>query len=164
MLRAIDITPVRITDASAGFVAIPISVVEGLRISIESLRFEIIPSSGIAKVLNVLASAMSGAIIGAGAALASLAFITIEASALTRVTLADTTTSTFHILVEVSIDIRVIHPGDLIGADSLRAVRGVVAEAHAPVVVAHAHVVSGAAAVARARVVAGGERSADERG
>jgi hypothetical protein len=148
MLRAIDITPVRITDASAGFVAIPVSVVEGLGFSIKSIRGVIIPSRGIAKVLDILASAMSRAIIGAGAALASLAFIAVEASALTRVTLADTTTSTLHILVEVSIDIREVNPCDLIGADSLRAVRGVVAETHAPVVVAHAHVVSGAAAVA----------------
>jgi len=105
---------------------------------------------------------VAGAVIGAGRSLAALAFIAIKAGALPRAAVADTSASALEVLVEATLVVGAVNPRDLEGADALGAIARVVAEAHAPVVVALADVVGGAIAVARALVVASSGDGANE--
>jgi len=68
---------------------------------------------------------VTGAVIGAGGALASLAFITREACALTSCAITDALGSAFNILVVVSKFIGCIDPSEFEWANSVGAISGV---------------------------------------
>jgi len=102
------------------------------------------------------------AVIGAGGSLTSLAIISIEASALTSGAIADSSASALEVLVESSLSVGGVDPRDLERADALRAVTRVIRQAHSPVVVAFADVISAAISVARALVVTSSTDGANE--
>jgi len=154
-LGAINIAVQGIADTSALLMSVPTVVVKGLGVSMESSGLVVVPGGLEVQVLNVLAGTVTRAVIGAGSSLAALALIAIKASTFTSVTLADTTTRALQVLVEVTIEIRSINPGNLIGTHSLRAISTVVRKTHTPVVVAHTHIINGASTVTRAMVVTG---------
>jgi hypothetical protein len=161
-LGAVNIAIGGIADASTGLVVVPVTESESLGGLLDRLVRELSTRRGVSQILNVLAGAVARAVVGAGGALAALALIAIEASALASLAVADTTAGALKVLVEVALTVGGVDPGDLEGADALRAVTGVVGEADAPVVVALAHVVGGAVTVARALVVAGSVNNANE--
>jgi len=107
-------------------------------------------------VLNVFASAVARAIIGAGCARAGLAFVAIKALAFAGVTIADTTVSAFGVLMEKSLAVGRVNPGDFERANTLRAIARIVRKADTVVVVALADVVSQAGAMAAALIIASG--------
>jgi len=161
-LGAVEVTVQGIAHASALLVAVPVVVSEGLGLSKETLRGVIVPGGSVVEVLDVLASTVTGAVVGAGSALAALALIAIEALALTSVTAANTSARALKVLVEVAVDIGSINPGNLVRADSLRAIGTVVRQTNTPVIVASAHIVDVAGTVTRAVVVAGSVSRAQE--
>jgi hypothetical protein len=143
-------------------VVVPVAVSEGLGSLLNGRSRVLSPGGRVSNVLNVLAGSVAGAVIGAGSSLAALAFISIEASALARGSVANAAASALKVLVEPALGVGGINPGDLERADALRAIARVVRQAHAPVIVAFANVVGGAVSVARALVVASSADRADE--
>jgi len=122
----------------------------------------IAPLSGDGKILDVLASSVTGAIIGTGSSLAALALVSIKALALTDFTVADATAGALGVLVESSLSGRSINPRELEGTDAIRTIARVMGEAISPVVVALADIVSHASSVATAVIIAvGGRRGND---
>jgi len=98
-------------------------------------------SNLVRQVVHVGALSMSRAQVGADGTLAALAFVAREALAVSALSVADAFARALLVVVVLSILVRGVYPGDLEGADAVRAVAGVVAEAQAPVVVAVAHAV-----------------------
>lgn len=163
-LGAISISPLRIAEAATGLSLIPTVVVEGVgRVSpaVTSGRGVdgVSKRTGVAKILNVLASAVTGAVVGARGTLATLALVTLEALAFSGLTIADTLTGALSVLVVGTRISRGVYPGKLEGADTVGAITRVHGKTKAPVVVARAHVVIHAATVSGASIVtASGDR------
>jgi len=166
-LGAIDITPGGIAHTGALLVGVPAGVREGRGVLVEVFVGVVIPGRGEIKILNVLACAVARAVIGAGAASASLAFVAIEAVAFAAVAVANAPSGALCVLVELSLPVGGVHPSDVERANALRAIAGIVRQADAVVVVAVAHVVGQARAVAAALVVArrasSGRKECEER-
>ena len=107
-LGAIHIAVLGVTFAATGLVIVPTVIVVGVGV----LRKEVaalLDGIGVVRrhlgkrqVLNIFASAVAGAIIGAGSSLASLALISGEAFALTGASVADTLVGALGIFVEVA--------------------------------------------------------------
>jgi hypothetical protein len=110
--------------------------------------------TGVAKILNILASAVPRAVVGTRGTLATLALVTLEALTFSGLTIADTLTGTLSVLVVGTSISRGVYPGKLEGADTVGAITRVHGKTKAPVVVARAHVVIHAATVTGASIVA----------
>jgi hypothetical protein len=110
---------------------------------------------------------MARAIIGASSALASLALVPIEALTLARLAVAKSlagalSVSVTSVVVVLGVsNLRVVHPGQLEGADSVGAITSVVSHTQTPVVVANAEAAV-AFTVTTARVVAASRSTSDE--
>jgi hypothetical protein len=157
-LRAVNITELGVADAGTSLLVVPLVEGGGFDV-LDELAAESIGAVegavGKAKGLDVLAGSVAGAIIGAGSSLASLAFVSLEALAFTGTTVADTLVGALGVLVEFTIPVRGVHPSELEGADTVRAITSVKIIAHTPVIVAEAESAF-ADAVSAAAVVAGG--------
>ena len=81
---------------------------------------------------------MSGAIVGAGAASASLALVAGEALTVPSLTVADATIGALCVIVTVHVPVRRVNPSKLKRADALRAIAGEMLQTKTPVVVAFA--------------------------
>jgi hypothetical protein len=154
-LGAIIITVLRVALTGSGLGFVPVAVDEGGGVSAVGVRGRVIEGDSLeGKVLNVLALAVTTAIIRASSTLASLSFKSGKALALTAITVANTSRRALRILV-MGADLGwLINPGKVIGANALRAVTGVMAEAEAPVIITVALGVEVAHAMAGTRVVA----------
>jgi hypothetical protein len=98
-LGAIEVTVLRITHTGTNLVLVESMVSERLFVlgELKVLVRELSGTEG--ELIDVLASTMTRAIIGARGALASLSFVAIKALAFTRFTVAKTLASTFSISV-----------------------------------------------------------------
>jgi len=152
-LRAINIAISGVADTAANLAVIPLSVRESLGIISVVLLRVVIPGGSIGHVLNILTSTMSRAIIGGGSSLASLAFVTVKASTLTTVSVANTAASALSVLVEGSLVVRSINPSQLKRANTFRAITAVVAKTNSPIVITHANIVSHARSMSTAIVI-----------
>jgi len=81
---------------------------------------------------------VSGAIVGAGAASASLALVAGEALTVPSLTVANATVRALRILVTVHVPVGRVNPSKLKRADALRAIAGEMLQTKSPVVVAFA--------------------------
>jgi len=123
---AINITILGIANAGTSLLVVPLIQAKGLNVLDKlTLLVTIERRVSITKRLNVLAGTVTRAIIGAGGSLASFAFVSLEALALTGLTVADSLVGTFSILVEIIVAIRCINPGKFEGADTVRAITSV---------------------------------------
>jgi hypothetical protein len=163
-LGAVNITVLRVTDTSTDLVVVESIVGERLR-QLSELHVLIGKLSGTkGKLVDVLASTMTRAVIGARSTLASLSFVTIEALALTGLTVAKSLASTLSVSVTSiivglgSANIGAVNPGELEGADSVRAITGIMGHTQSPVVVTDAKSTV-TFSVTTARVVTSGRHS-----
>jgi len=98
---------------------------------------------------------MSRAIVGAREALASLAFIAIEALALAGRAIANTLARALSVLVEsIDSDAWNINPSNLERANTVRAIARVVGQTDTPVIVAFANIIKHTSSVTTALIVA----------
>jgi hypothetical protein len=140
-LRAVEVTVLRITDAAADLVLVESTVSERLAV-LGKLKVLVREFSGTeGKLVEVFASTMTRAIIGARGTLAPLSFVSIKALTFTRFTVAKTLASTFGISVTSVISrfretkLRVVNPGELKGADSVGAVTSITSHTQSPVII-----------------------------
>lgn len=141
-LGAVHISVLRVADAAAGLGVVELVVAEGL---LELGELEVLVgelSSAEGKLIDVFAGTVSRAVIGARRALAALAFVALEALTLARFTVAKTLASTLGVSVTSVVSncgvhnlLRVVHPRELEGADSVRAITGVMGHTETPVVI-----------------------------
>jgi hypothetical protein len=154
-LRAVNIGVLGITNATTGLVLVPAVVGEALGLLEELFVAVVELNSSICKVLEVLASAVAGTVIGAHGALASLALVAVEALALGSLAVANASTGALSISVTKTILKRSINPSKLKGANTIRAITSVMSHTHAPVIIAQA-LAALANTVTTASVIAGG--------
>jgi len=160
-LRAINITILRIANTAASFVHVPVVVRKSLGLLIQETTIHSSSSvvvegnNFVGFILNVRASAVARAIVGACCALTSLALVSREAFTFTGISVANTSISTFSVSMMSTTFVGCINPCKLIGANSLRAVARVVVQANTPVVVALANIIEHASSVSTALIVAG---------
>jgi hypothetical protein len=130
-LGAINISILGVANTAAYLTVIKAIVSESL-LKLVELKVLVRELSGTkSKLIDVLASSMSGAVIRARGALASLSFVTVEAFTLARITVAKTLTGTLSISVASVVstlgntNLRVINPRKFEWADSVRAITSV---------------------------------------
>lgn len=74
----INITIERVTNTPTGFITVPLRIPEELQVITKIFRCVIVPGGAIPQVVNILASTMPRAIIGARHSLTAFPFITIK--------------------------------------------------------------------------------------
>jgi hypothetical protein len=164
-LGAINISPLGIADATTGLLFVPVVVVKLVSLLNEvggAIRGGFVEGGGSElHVLDVLALAVTGAIIRASGTLASLTLVSGEALARASVAIADTLGGTLSVLVVLAERIGGINPGEFEGADALGAITRIIRETKTPVVVTSTDTVEAAGTVTRALVIAASDGSSD---
>jgi len=128
-LGAIHITPFRVTLATASLGCIPVlvSFSESIGILWEEIATEELLWGRLeGEVLDVLATTVARAVIGAGSAGTTLAFVTREALAFTGIAITNTAVGAFGISVVIAEFVGGINPSKFEGTHTLRAVTGCV--------------------------------------
>jgi len=141
-LGAVHISVLRVTDAATNLIMVESVVIEAL-LELGELHVLVRELSGTeGKLVDHFAGSMSGAVIRARGALASLAFVALKALTLARLTVAKTLASALRVSVASIVVglrdayLRVVHPRDLVRADSLGAITGVMRHTNTPIVIA----------------------------
>jgi hypothetical protein len=137
-LGAINISPLGVTDTTSGLLSIPVlvSITEAVSLLLEEgPGIELLGGTSEWKVLNVLATSVTRAVVGTSSTGTSLTFISREALTFTRITITDATVGALSVLVVVSKFIRCINPSELERADTLRAITRVKTHTHTPVII-----------------------------
>ena len=116
--RAVDISVMRIAEATSGLLHIPVIVSEVVHGSLVNGAIVVTPHRAEGEVLKVLASAVARAVVGAGGSLAAFASVTLEALTFAGGSVADTSARALSVLVDVTINIGIINPSDFERADS----------------------------------------------
>jgi len=155
--RAVSSLVVRVADTSLDLLGIPESVIEcvgsGSELTVADLELAAVTRGR--ELLDVVASTVARAVVGAGGSSASLTGVSLEALALTGSTVADTLVGALSVGVSSGRRSGGINPGLTEAAHSLGAVRSL------PVSVASAAVLRATGAVTRAKVGAGGSSDAE---
>jgi len=155
--RAVSSLVVRVADTSLDLLGIPESVIEcvgsGSELTVADLELAAVTRGR--ELLDVVASTVARAVVGAGGSSASLTGVSLEALALTGGTVADTLVGALSVGVSSGRRSGGINPGLTEAAHSLGAVRPL------PVSVASAAVLRSTGAVTRAEVGAGGSSEAE---
>eukprot|EP01034_Spumella_vulgaris_P036612 gene36612-45158_t len=142
-----------ITNTSTSLAVIPLSISESLGVIVEQFGGIVIPGGSEGHVLDVFTCSVTGAVIWAGGSVASFAFISIEASAFSDISVADSTASTLSIFVESSLLIRSINPSQLERADTVGTISTIVGESNSPIIITLADIISHTGSVTTAIVV-----------
>lgn len=153
-LGTINVSVLSITDAPTGLGLVPPVVGGTVRITAEVFLIPVRVHSHEIHVLDVLASTMSRALVGAGGAVASLALVALEALTQARAAVANTAAGALSVAVKLSSLVGRVNPSQLKRADAVRAISRLHGNAHTPVVIAVAHIVHCAQTMAAAAVVA----------
>lgn len=153
-LGAINVSISGVTYAPSGLAGVPVVIIVSQLTTLKVSQLLLIPGSRKCQILNIFTSSMATAVIRASSTLAGLALVAVEAGTLTGGPVANTSASTFRILVEGSMCIRRINPSKFKGADTIGTVSAVVVETNTPVIVAGANLVNHASSVATAVIVA----------
>jgi len=140
--------------ASSCLSGIPIVVGKFLRGNRETRFVVVVIGSGISHILNVFASSVSRAVVGAGGSLAGFSSVAIKAIAFATLSIAKTSSGALTILVEHTKLIWRIHPSNLERANSVGAISRLAAKSDPPVIIALANIVSHTSSVATATIVA----------
>ena len=167
LARAVDLSVHRVAEACARLAGVPerVDVIERDARGVEALEHVVVVVArgrGDGQLLDVLASAMSAAVVGARGVGARLAGEAVEALALARRAVADAAARALRVTVDEAVRVRRRDPRDFIRALAVRAVAAVLV-AHDPVLEARARVIGAARAVARAGVGARRLGGAEER-
>lgn len=159
---AINVSVLSITHAPTGLGLVPPVVGRAVSIAAEVLLVPVRIHGHEIHVLDVLTGTMSGALVGAGGAVASLALVALEALTHARAAVANAAAGTLSVAVKLSGLIGGVDPSQLERANAVRAISRLHGNAHTPVVIAVADIVHGAEAVATATVVAIGADAGSE--
>jgi len=156
--RAVSSLIVRVADTSLDLLGIPKSVGDstvgsGSEITVGYLEFTAVTRGR--ELLNVVASTVARAVVGAGGSSASLSGVSLEALTLTSSAIADTLVGALSVGVGSVGCSGSINPGLTEAANTLRAVSTL------PVSVASASVLRATGSVTRAKVGAGGSSEAE---
>jgi hypothetical protein len=142
-LGAVNIAILGVANAASDLTVVKAIVSESL-LKLVELKVLIRKLGGTeGKLVDVFASSMAGAIIGARSALAALSFVTVKAFAFTTVAVAKTLAGTLSISMTSVIgglsyaNLGVVNPRKLKRANSVRAITGVEGHTQAPVIVAN---------------------------
>jgi len=153
-LGAINIAVGGIALALTNLFVVPVAVNEGLSLIEEQSGLVIRPVGSKHQILNVFASSVTRAIIGASEASTGFAFIAVKAVAFSSGTITHTLSSAFRILVVASRFIRSINPSNFVGANTIGAITTVMGQTNAPVIITVADLISHAVTMATALIIA----------
>jgi hypothetical protein len=141
-LGAVVVTILRITDTATNLVLVESTVGESL-VQLSEFKVLVRELSGTkGELVDVLASTMPRAVIGARSTLAALSFITLKTFAFTSFTVAKTLTSAFSISMTSVVGslgeskLGVVNPGELKGANSVGAITSITSHTQTPVIIA----------------------------
>jgi len=156
--RAVSSLIVRVADTSLDLLGIPKSIRDstvgsGSEITVGNLEFTAVTRGR--ELLNVVASTVARAVVGAGGSSASLSGVSLEALTLTSGAIADTLVGALSVGVGSVGCSGSINPGLTEAANTLRAVSTL------PVSVAGASVLRATGSMTRAKVGAGGSSEAE---